>query len=312
LPELEPKSGFGAAVAIGNFDGVHRGHRAVIDRARQHARKLNAALGVITFEPHPRELLQGAQAPSRLSPLRRKLELLRSIGVDQVHVLPFTRSLMEISAQSFVEDILIGRLGVRAVITGDNFRFGYKRRGDVDLMRRIGSGLGVIVDTAPAVEENGQVISSTRIRETLLAGRVAEAALLLGYGYEISGRVRPGDRRGRTLGFPTANTYPLGRRTAMPGKGIYAVRTAIEEDDDGRWHPAAASIGTNPTFDGRETRLEVHLLDGMDYDLYGRRLRVSFIDWLRDEERYETVDALTAQIRIDCDRALALTLPGQT
>ena len=313
LSGRERRDGFGVAVAIGNFDGVHRGHRAVIGQARANAVELGTGLGVVTFEPHPREVLQGQDAPARLSPFRRKVELLRDLGVEHLFVLPFTRALMAVSAESFVEDILIGRLGVRAVITGDNFRFGHRRRGDVELMRRVASPHGVRVDVAGAVGDRGGVVSSTRIRAALADGRVAEAGEMLSRPYEILGLVREGDRRGRELGFPTANTYPLHPRTAMPGTGIYAVRAAlIEHDADGhalppRWHPGAASLGTNPTFNGVESRLEVHLLDGMDYDLYGRRLRVAFIDRLRGEERFSSIEALTAQMRIDCDRALALT-----
>ncbi|MEZ5824598.1 MAG: bifunctional riboflavin kinase/FAD synthetase [Geminicoccaceae bacterium] len=309
------RDGFGAAVAIGNFDGVHRGHRAVIEAARRHAVELGTDLGVITFEPHPREVLQGMKAPERLSPLRTKVERLRELDVRQLYVLPFTRSLMSMSAEAFVEDVLIGSLGVKAVVAGADFRFGHKRSGDIELMRRIAAHHGVRVDTASTVSDSAGVISSTRIRAALAEGRVADAGHLLGYDYEIVGRVRTGDRRGRELGFPTANTYPLHPRTAMPANGIYAVRAALVGSQDGShpvndagnsatvWHPGAASLGTNPTFDGRERRLEVHLLDGMDYDLYGRRLRVAFIDRLRGEERFASIDSLIAQMNIDCDRA---------
>ena len=304
--DTSPGAERGIAAAIGNFDGVHRGHRAVIDEARRHATALGAELGVITFEPHPRELLTPADAPSRLSPFRRKAELLRALGVDRLLVLPFSRRLMAMSAEDFVSRVLHETLGVTAVVSGETFRFGNRRKGDVALLRRSGGELGMRIGSVEPIAIAGEVCSSTRIREALSGGDVRLAAELLGYEYELIGAVRPGDRRGKGLGFPTANTYPLHPRVALPAQGIYAVRAGIVEGERTSWHPAAANLGTNPTFGGVAKRLEVHLLDGSDYDLYGRRLRVAFLERLRDEVRFDSVDALVKQMRHDCERALAV------
>ena len=298
--------GRGSAAAIGNFDGIHLGHRSVIERARDHAQALDAPLGVITFEPHPREILQGGSAPSRLSPFRRKAELLKELGVDQIFVLPFSRQLMAMSAEAFIEDILCRNLGIAALVSGSNFRFGNKRRGDVGMLQQLGPKFGMQTSIVDPLNVDGHPCSSTRVRNALEEGHIEEANRLLGYDYEIIGMVRKGQQRGRDLGFPTANTYPIHPRTAMPKPGIYAVRAGICHGDRTIWHPAAASLGTNPTFGGVATRLEVHLLDGMNYDLYGRRLRVTFLRYLRDEARFDSVDALTHQMKIDCEQALDL------
>lgn len=300
-----PARARGASVAIGNFDGVHRGHREVIRVAARHARELGAPLGVVTFEPHPREVLSPAEAPPRLTTLRRKAELLRELGVERLHVLRFDEKLMRMPAEGFVTDILLGDLGVAAVTTGRDFRFGHKRQGDTALLAAIAGARGVPVSAVDAVTVEGEVCSSTAIRAALAEGRVEHAAELLGYPYELEGVVRPGDRRGRTIGFPTANVHPRGRRPMLPGIGVYAVRAGLGCGAGLRWLPAVANLGRRPTFDGRSLLLEVHLLEG-GADLYGQRLRVAFLERLRGERKFAGLDELKAQIARDCERARAV------
>lgn len=303
-----PAAARGASVAVGNFDGVHRGHREVIRAAAGHARRLGRPLGVLTFEPHPREVLNPAGAPARLTPLRRKAEILGGLGVDALYVLRFGERLMRTPAPAFVEDVLIGGLGVAAIATGRDFRFGHRRQGDPGLLAALAGARGVPVAAVEPVALAGEVCSSTAIRAALADGRVARAAELLGYPYEIGGVVRPGDRRGRTIGFPTANVHPLGRRPVLPGIGVYAVRAGLRRGGSGgtAWLPAVANLGRRPTFDGAGgVLLEVHLLEG-GRDLYGQRVRVAFLERLRGEEKFAGLDALKAQIARDCERARAV------
>ena len=296
----------GASVAIGNFDGVHRGHREVVRVAAEHARRLGRPLGVVTFEPHPRELLSPAAAPARLTPLRRKAELLRELGVDRLHVLRFDERLMRMSAESFVEDLLLGSLAAAAVTTGRDFRFGHKRQGDGALLARLAQARGVPVSAVEPVCLDGETCSSTAIRAALADGQVEHAAALLGYPYQIEGVVRPGDRRGRTIGFPTANLHPRTRHPPMlPAIGVYAVRAGLCRDGRLHWLPAVANLGRRPTFDGRSVQLEVHLLEGGG-DLYGQRLRVALVERLRGEQKVAGIDELKAQIARDCARARAI------
>lgn len=297
-----PAEARGAAVAIGNFDGVHLGHRAVIERARAHARHLGVPLGVVTFEPHPREVLDPERAPARLTPFARKAELLRELGIERLYVLRFGPALMRLAAEAFVAEILVDRLGVRAVVTGEDFRFGYRRAGDVGLLSALARRFGFAWAAVPKFVVDGDICSSTRIRAALEAGEVAAAARLLGHAYEVRGGVVAGDGIGRELGYPTANLRPAGCRPLLPANGIYAVRAAVRRERGWRWHPAVASLGTRPTFGGVERRLEVHLLDGR-HELYGCRLRVAFLERLREERRFATVEELLAEMARDCARA---------
>jgi len=301
-PGRLPDAARGAAVAIGNFDGVHLGHREVIGRARALAWQRSAPLGVVTFEPHPRELLDPERAPARLTPFARKAELLRDLGVQHLYVLRFGPELMRLSPEAFVSDILVAGLGVVAVTTGENFRFGHRRAGDATTMAELAQRCGFLFEAVPAVRIGGEVCSSTRIREALAAGEVAAAARLLGYAYELRGGVVAGDRLGRELGYPTANLRPAGRRPLLPANGIYAVRAAVFRGRQWEWHPGVASLGTRPTVGGVDRRLEVHLLDGL-HELYGCRMRVAFVERLREERRFDTVEALVAEMARDCARA---------
>ncbi|MFO1071572.1 MAG: bifunctional riboflavin kinase/FAD synthetase [Geminicoccaceae bacterium] len=300
-----PAAARGASVAIGNFDGVHRGHREVVRVAAEHARRLGRPLGVVTFEPHPRELLNPAAAPARLTSLRRKAELMRALGVEQLHVLRFDERLMHMSAESFVEELLLDRLAVAAVTTGRDFRFGHRRQGDTAILAQLAGACGVAVSTVEPVSVEGETCSSTAIRAALADGRIEHATALLGYSYEIEGVVRPGDQRGRTIGFPTANVHPLTRRPMLPAIGVYAVRAGLCRDGELRWLPAVANLGRRPTFHGRGILLEVHLLEG-GCDLYGQRLRVALVERLRGEQKFAGIDELRAQIARDCARARAI------
>lgn len=299
-----PAAARGAAVAIGNFDGVHLGHRAVVEAARGLAATVGGRLGVVTFEPHPREVLSPASAPLRLTPFRAKAELLAGLGVELLVVLPFDRTLARLSPEAFVGEVLVDRLGARAVATGADFRFGHGRAGDAAALARLAGAHGLRVATVPPVELDGERCASTAVRDHLAAGRVERAARLLGRPHAVAGLVRPGDRRGRTLGFPTANLEPLPGRVQLPAPGVYAVRARIGGDPAFTWRPAVANLGRRPTFDGRGLLLEVHLLDG-EHALYGRRLEVRFLERLREERRFAGPDELARQIARDCAAARA-------
>jgi riboflavin kinase/FMN adenylyltransferase len=298
----------GAVVAIGNFDGVHRGHRALIGEARAVANRLGAPLGVVTFEPHPLQVLRPEAAPPRLTPLRRKAILLEGLGVARLFALTFDQTMRQKSPEGFVHDVLAGGLAVRHVVVGYDFRFGHKAMGDAARLQALGDEYGFGVTTVEPVAWRGEVCSSSRVRKLLLAGEVGAAAELLAAPFTVEGRVVGGARRGRELGYPTANLRPnrpgrAGGTLLWPPAGIYAVRARYEEGGRTLEVDGAASLGVRPTFDDQsELLLEVHLLDGSP-DLYGKRLCCAFIERLRDEERFSSVEALKAQMADDCARA---------
>jgi len=288
------------ALTIGNFDGVHLGHQAMIARLVDAARARNCMASVLTFEPHPRELFTPDAAPTRLTSLREKLELLGGYGVDHVHVQRFSRAFAAIPPEDFLRRILVEALGVRWLLVGDDFRFGAKRAGDLAVVTRAAPALGFEVEAMPSVNQGGVRVSSSAIRHALARGDLAHARALLGRPYSISGRVVHGDKLGRELGFATANVQLKHNRP--PLAGIFAVRVhgVAERDRHG-----VASLGVRPTVrtDGRPT-LEVHLFE-FSGDLYRRHLRVDFIQKIRDEETYPDLEALKAQIARDCDAARA-------
>ena len=296
-----PPEAEGCAVAIGNFDGVHRGHRAVVEAARELAAGA-AGLAVLTFEPHPKEVVSPAAAPRRLTPLRRKIELLRELGCDRLFLVRFDQALMAMPAAEFAETFLVRRLGVRALTCGEGFRFGHKRQGDVALLAGVGAAHGFSFRPMPPLLDDGSPCSSTRIRAALDGGDLDVANRLLGYPFTISGLVRAGDQRGRTIGFPTANIAPNLERQALPAKGVYAVRAGHRTPTGTVWYPGVANLGRRPTFDGDRLLLEVHLFD-VQPDLYGERLDVAFLERLRGEAKFSGIDALKAQIARDCNDA---------
>lgn len=291
----------GAVVAVGNFDGVHRGHQAVIAAAKKVAEAAAARLAVLTFEPHPRSVFQPGAPPFRLTPFRAKSRALETLGVDYLFTLHFDLDFAKKSAEEFVTEVMVAGLGVHAVVVGYDFVFGNKRRGTPDLLKAEGQrhGFGVNL-VAPVTGPGGIVYSSTQIREHLVAGRPQEASALLGRAWEIEGRVETGDRLGRTIGFATANIALADY--LRPAAGVYAVRVGIEDGAATRWFDGAANLGWRPTVGGKDLRLEAHLFD-FDGDLYGKHLRVALIEHLRPEQRFDGLDALKAQIAADCAKA---------
>jgi riboflavin kinase/FMN adenylyltransferase len=296
-----PKAALHGVVAIGNFDGVHRGHRALIDAARARARELQAPLGVVTFEPHPREVLTPDKAPPRLTPFRIKARLLAEAGVEHLFALAFNQHLLTKSPEAFVHDVLAGGLGIRHAVVGFDFRFGHKRAGDAATLAALGGDYGFSVTEVEPVAWRGALCSSSRIREAVAAGEVGLARDLLGHPFMVEGRVVEGERRGRELGYPTANLRPPKRRALWPARGIYALRTSWRRGAP-EWQDAVASLGVRPTFGGGELLLEVHLLDRAA-DLYGERLCCAFFERLRGEETFDTARALIEQIDRDSARA---------
>ncbi len=290
-----------AVVALGNFDGVHRGHQAVIGRAQAKARELGTKAAVLTFEPHPREFFKPDQPSFRLTPLRIKVRQLEAMGLDDLFVLPFGPRLAQMSAEAFVIEVLIEGLAAQHVVVGYDFVFGRERRGNAALLADLGQmhGLGV-TSVEAAVSDGGEVFSSTKVREHLTSGRPMSATALLGRPWEIEGRVEHGDQRGRQLGFPTAN-IAIGDYL-QPMLGVYAVKAGIDMGAATHWVDGVANLGRRPTVGGTRVQLEVHLFD-MAADLYGRHLRVAFIDFLRPEKKFSGLPELKAQIAEDSGRA---------
>ena len=301
--ELARRAWSGAAVAIGNFDGVHAGHRALIVRACELASAHGVPSAAMTFDPHPSELLSPHTAPQRLTSLERRLELLAAAGVETVLVEPFTRDLASLAPDAFIDRVVIGALRARAIVVGYDFSYGAGRAGSPEALRAHGGRAGLEVAIVEPVEVGGEVASSTKIRGYLKAGDLAGAERLLGRRWDVDGVVVHGAKRGRAIGVPTANISPLSDLPVAPG--IYAVTLSVE---GGPALPAVASLGTNPTFvEGGRLVLEVHVLD-WDGDLYDRRVRTTFVAALRPEQKFDSVDALIAQIRrdiVDARRLLA-------
>lgn len=287
----------GTVATIGNFDGLHLGHQAVLGQLAEKAAELGLPTTVISFEPLPREYFLGDKAPPRLQRFRDKFLALRRFSVDRLLCLRFDHRLAEQEASDFVEDLLVNRLGVKYLVVGDDFRFGRKRSGDFQLLRTLGERHGFQVAHMHSFQVDGVRVSSTRIREALAAGDMGTAQKLLGRPYRLNGRVAHGDKRGRTIGFPTANLRMGPRPLAV--RGVYAVEVFGLDGDPVR---GVANVGTRPTVGGLENRLEVHLFD-VDGDLYGRDLHVDLLARLREERRFESLDALKAQIARDTQQA---------
>ncbi len=298
---MGPRLGTRASVVcIGAFDGVHLGHQGLLQHAQQHARSRAADCVAVSFEPLPREYFVRDGQIARLSSARQKFQWLAAAGADRVGLLRFNQRLAETSAEDFVRGLLIERLQVCEVWVGPEFRFGQQRRGDLDLLRRMGAQHGFSAEAISGAGWQGERISSSRIRVALQAGEFAQARAMLGRDFSISGRVVHGLKLGRTLGYPTANIPLLGRHP--PVQGIYAVRVNGEGLND--W-PSVASLGTRPTIAGRELLLEAHLFD-FNGDLYGKRLDVAFVRKLRDEVHFENLSALVVQMNIDAEQARAV------
>lgn len=287
------------ALAIGNFDGVHLGHAALLTRLVSLADDAGLAPTVLSFEPHPREFFSPASAPARLSTLREKLELLSDFGVTQAMICPFNRNFAALSAGQFIEDVLVRGLRVRHMVIGDDFRFGKGRLGDFSLLQGAGERHGFTVEAMGSVVVSGERVSSSGVRQALADGDMAHAARLLGRPYMMDGQVVHGQKLGRQLGFATANLRI--KHNPLPMTGVFAVEVAGLDDKP---LPGVANLGIRPTVGGIRPLLEVHLFD-FDHDIYGAHISVRFVHKLRDEQRFPNFDALKAQIAADAAAARA-------
>lgn len=288
-----PESLRGSIVALGNFDGFHLGHQAVVGRAVQRAFHERRPAIVATFDPHPVRFFKPDLPPFRLTTLDQRETLFAHAGADAMLVFEFDRQLASMEAEEFVAGVLGQRIGAAGVVTGDDFTFGKGRVGDVPLLRELGERHGVVAEAVPQVLLDGERISSGRVREALVAGVTGTATHMLSRDYAIEGVVQRGDARGRELGYPTANMM-LGDYQ-RPRYGIYAVRVTL---DDGAEHPGVASLGVRPTFDPPQELLEAHLLN-FDGDLYGRKIEVSLHAFIREEKKFDDIAALVAQMKDD-------------
>lgn len=298
-----PAAACGAVAVIGNFDGVHRGHQHILGRARTLADARGASVAALFFEPHPRRYFAPDSPPFRLTTLRERLRLLAACGVDTAVALRFNAALAAMPAEEFVSQVLVQGLKVRHIVVGYDFAFGHRRAGNVQTLTQMGERHGFGVEVVAAVKSDGEIYSSNRIRAALRDGAVAHAAQLLGHWWQVSGRVRHGDARGRKLGFATAN-LDIGPLLA-PRFGVYAVRVAEDGTASPRWRDGVANFGVRPTIGGGKPLLEAHLLD-FTGDLYRRRLRVGFVDFIRPEQKFAGLEALMRQIAADCEAARAI------
>jgi riboflavin kinase / FMN adenylyltransferase len=303
-PDDVPDDWGRSVVTIGVFDGVHRGHQRIVARAVESAAQLGLPVVVITFDPHPDEVVRPGTHPPLLVTPRREWELLAGLGVDAILIIPFTLEFSRLGPDEFVRAVLVDRLHAARVVVGENFRFGHKAAGDVELLSELGEKYDFTTEGVPLLTENGVTFSSTGIRAKLADGDVAGAAHDLGRPHRVEGVVVRGHQRGRALGFPTAN-LETPQHTAIPADGIYAgwlARLDTDGSELDRW-PAAISVGTNPTFDGRERTVEAYALDRDDLDLYGDHVAVDFVSRLRPTVRFGSVEELVAQMRTDVDDA---------
>lgn len=298
IQNLKPEH-HGCVATIGNFDGVHLGHQAVLGQLAEKADELNLPLTVITFEPQPQEFFRPEKCPPRLTRFREKVQALRRYAVDRVLVLRFDEKFSQLSADDFIQNLLVNGLGVKYLVVGDDFHFGKERTGDFAMLQAAGREHGFEVVNMHTLALDEKRVSSTRVREALGAGDLNAAEKLLGRIYRMSGRVAHGDKKGRTIGFPTANIHL--HRINTPLRGVFAVELFGIE---GEPLAGVANLGTRPTVGGMKTLLEVHLFD-FDGDIYGRHVHVDFLRKLRDEQRFDSFDDLKAQILVDAEQAQA-------
>jgi riboflavin kinase / FMN adenylyltransferase len=293
-------SGWGrCVVTIGVFDGVHRGHQALIGRALDRARELRLPLVLVTFDPHPSEVVRPGSHPPVLTPVGRKAELVEELGVDAFCVLPFTTEFSRLPPDEFVHVVLVERLHAAAVVVGENFRFGHRAAGDLDRLRTLGSKFGFSVEGVGMLRDD-VTLSSTFVRSSIDAGEVGQAAKALGRPHRIDGIVVRGEGRGRQLGYPTANVHS-DKHVSVPADGIYAGWAVLRQQR----LPAAISVGTNPTFEGRQRTVEAYILD-FDEDIYGVELGVEFVERIRGMEKFDRVEDLVDQMGRDVEKARGL------
>lgn len=284
-----------SVVTVGTFDGVHRGHQAIIDHLRTRADARSGTSTLVSFDPHPRSVVHGEPVPL-LSTVQERAALLEELEIDRFVIVPFSEKFARLTPEAYVEEILVKRIGLQEITVGYDHRFGRKRKGDVDLLRELGNRFGFDVDIIPPQEVDQHVVSSRGIRELLSEeGNVEEAANLLGRPYQLQGIVARGEGRGRKIGYPTANLAVEDPRKLVPKRGVYAT---LVEEPEGRILGGMMNIGRRPTFDEMEVTVEVHLFD-FEGDLYGKRLSVQFLQRLRDEQKFESPDALAMQLSED-------------
>ncbi len=299
--DLLPECFRGGAVSIGNFDGVHRGHAQLIERLTAMARHVGGPVVVFTFDPHPAQLLRPQAAPTPLEWTERNAQLLGELGVDAVIAYPTDRAFLQIGARQFFDEIVLGRLDARAMVEGANFFFGHDRAGNIDLLRQFCTEAGMSFDVVEPVVIDGAIVSSSRVRSLVASGNVTRARSLLGRPYRIHGVVGHGAGRGKELGYPTANLEQID--TLMPADGTYAGLVLIEGDK----YPAAVSVGPNLTFDDDRSKVEAHLI-GYTGSLYEKVLEVDFLVRLRDTKKFDSADALVAQIKRDVEEVQAMVV----
>ncbi|MFC1436435.1 bifunctional riboflavin kinase/FAD synthetase [Streptacidiphilus sp. N1-3] len=293
-----------SVVTIGSFDGVHRGHQLIINKTIKHARELGARSVVVTFDPHPSEVVRPGSHPALLAPHPRRAELMAALGVDAVLVIPFTLAFSQLSPEDFVQRILVDALHTTLIVEGSNFRFGHRASGNVALLAELGARYDFTVDIADFTVEsaNGTPLSSTLARRLVAEGDVAGVAEVLGRPHRVEGIVVRGAQRGRELGYPTANVETL-PHTAIPADGVYAGWLTANQE----LMPAAISVGTNPTFDGTARTVEAYAIDRVGLDLYGLHVSVDFLAYLRGMEKFDSIDALLDRMADDVKRARELT-----
>lgn len=290
-------------VTMGNFDGIHRGHQEIFRILRREAEENGGTALVITFFPHPLKVLHPERAPRLITCLEDRIELIKCCGVGHILCLPFTEAFASWDPERFVRDILIRKLGTKKVLVGEDFRFGKNREGNIDFLQEKGEPYGYTVQKINPVQVDGMEVSSTRIRQCIQDGQIKQSATMLGRPYSISGKVVSGERRGKTLGFPTAN---LGTDAELlPPNGVYAVRVILEGDR----RPGVASLGVKPTFSGTQFTIEAHIFD-FDEDIYGEPLRMEFVEWIREEKSFPDAGALVQQIDRDARKARHILQEG--
>jgi riboflavin kinase/FMN adenylyltransferase len=295
-----PEVARGSAVALGNFDGVHLGHQTVIREARAAASRLGAPSAVLTFEPHPRQFFRPGEAPFQLTPLNTKVRHMRALGVELFFAFHFDEGFSKLPAARFIDEVLVDGIGARHVVCGEDFIFGHGRAGNAALLGTAAADRFALTTVAPVLDPDGRVCSSTNIRRDLAEGRPEEAARLLGRCWEVEGRVVEGDKRGRTIGFPTAN---IGiEEYLQPRHGVYAVWAGIDRAGATTWHPGVANVGRRPTFKGEGVNVETYIFD-IAADLYGDLLRVAFVRFLRPERKFSGIEEIRDQIARDCRAA---------
>ncbi|MEQ8212101.1 MAG: bifunctional riboflavin kinase/FAD synthetase [Lacipirellulaceae bacterium] len=295
-----PAAARGGAVAIGNFDGVHLGHRRIVEQLRRRAEEVGGQAIVFTFDPHPVRLLRPEQCPPPLTWTTRKAELLAGLGVFKIVAYPTDEALLELSAEEFFEQIVVEALDAKAMVEGPNFYFGKNREGTIEKLHQLTSSAGMSLDVVEPVSIDDELVSSSRIRTAIANGEVALAAKLLGQPYRLRGMVAHGAGRGAKIGFPTANLEAID--TLLPAQGVYAGRTLIDINGGPQWYAAAIHLGPNPTFGEDHTKVEIHVLD-VDAALYGKPMEVEFIERIRRIEKFDSKEELVEQLQRDITKA---------